>query len=247
MTPLEQQIEKEIMRLRATYMADYESIVVEHQHNFPNMITKEQDDKTRAMYTRTVDRRLIELKATLLKLNDKSQVIMPVAPKPQGFWGKVVSQIFPPKPDVGSDIYVGVGVLVVKGNKVALGMRQGSHCPGQRNLPGGHMEYGEDIIIAANREVGEETGLKINIRMFDANRADWFITNHLLPVGNTKKHYLGIFMVADYVSGVLTTKEPMKNKGYDWISYDTLLHYAKPGDAWLPTEFLIAYRDKIGL
>lgn len=247
MTLLEQQVEKEIMRLRATYMADYESIVVEHQHNFPNMITKEQDNKTRAAYTRTVERRLTELKETLLKIGTKSQAIIPpVVAKPQGFW-KVASRIFSPKPNVGSDIYVGVGVLVVKGNKVALGMRQGSHCPGQRNLPGGHLEYGEDIIIAANREVGEETGLKINIRMFDTNRADWFITNHLLPVGNIKRHYLGIFMVADYVSGVLTTKEPMKNKGYDWISYDTLLHYAKPGDAWLPTEFLIAYRDKIGL
>ena len=241
---IEQQVEKEITRLRAVYMADYEAIVIEHQQKFPNLITKEQDDKTRKAYTNTVELRLADLKKTLLKFgNVPPPAILPT--NKAGLFEKLSTHIFPQKPS--SNIYVGVGVLVVKGNKVVLGMRQGSHCPNQYNLPGGHLEYGEDVTLAACREVLEETDLKINVRMFDNNRADWYVTNNLLPVGNVIRHYLGIFMVADYVSGTLTTKEPMKNKGYAWTNYDLLLHHAKPGDAWLPTEFLLAYREKIGL
>lgn len=240
----QQQIEKELASVRATYMADYESVVAEYQSMFPNLITKAQDDETKRKYTETVELRITELQKLLQRIGNDSVPAIQPPEKPS-----LLSKIFPAKTHskAHSDIYAGVGVLVIKGNKIVLGMRQGSHCAGQYNLPGGHIDYGEDLTIAAIREVKEETGLNVNVRMFDKNRVDWFITNNLLPVGKLKRHYLGAFLVADYVSGELVTKEPMKNKGYNWTSYDTLLHHAKPGCAWLPTEFLIGYRSKIGL
>lgn len=236
-------IEREIIRLRATYMMDYESIIVQHQHAFPQVITKDFDDKTRRIYTAIVEERLDELRRIFNRMSGV-YAILPTAPKPKTFLQKITN-IFSGKKS--SPIFVGVGVLVVKGEKVLLGRRRGSHCEDQVNLPGGHLEYGEDLIDAAAREVEQETGLKINLRMFDKNRADWYVTNNILPVKDGERHYLGVFLVGDYVSGELVNKEPGKNYGYQWITYDTLLSHAKSKDAWLPKEFLETYRSKIGL
>ena len=60
---------------------------------------------------------------------------------------------------------IGVGVIVIKENKVLLGKRKGSHGEGEYAFPGGHLEYMETIEDCARRETLEETGIKIkNIR-----------------------------------------------------------------------------------
>lgn len=58
---------------------------------------------------------------------------------------------------------VGVGVLVVKGNKVLLGKRKNAHGADEYGGPGGHLEYGETIEQTALREIGEECGIKSKI------------------------------------------------------------------------------------
>ena len=58
-------------------------------------------------------------------------------------------------------VRVGVGVMILKGGKVLLGKRKGSHGQGEYAFPGGHMEYLVGIEETARREVLEECGIEI--------------------------------------------------------------------------------------
>ncbi len=58
----------------------------------------------------------------------------------------------------------GVTVLIMEDQKVLLGKRgPASFRPGSWCLPGGFIEFDEDFISAAHREICEETGLEIAI------------------------------------------------------------------------------------
>ncbi len=58
----------------------------------------------------------------------------------------------------------GVTVLIVEDGRVLLGKRgPGSFEAGKWGLPGGFVEWDEDILTAARREVAEETGLAIEL------------------------------------------------------------------------------------
>ncbi|PIN92058.1 hypothetical protein CO154_01270 [Candidatus Pacearchaeota archaeon CG_4_9_14_3_um_filter_31_7] len=50
---------------------------------------------------------------------------------------------------------VGVGVIVIKDNKVLLGKRKNAHGEGSLCFPGGHLEFNEKVEDAAEREVFE--------------------------------------------------------------------------------------------
>ncbi|MET0779266.1 MAG: NUDIX domain-containing protein [Candidatus Saccharimonadales bacterium] len=54
-----------------------------------------------------------------------------------------------------------VGVILIKDGKVLLGERGIEPLKGKLDLPGGFVEYNEDVYRAAAREVFEETGLTI--------------------------------------------------------------------------------------
>jgi len=137
---------------------------------------------------------------------------------------------------------VGLGVVIVKNGKILLGTRRGSHCPGQRSVPGGHLEFGECITWGSLREVEEETGLVVELRPFDDTRMDWYVANNVLE---GDRHYVGIFLVADWRRGEPILKEPSKNEGWEWIDFDEVVKLSKPGCAWLPSEMFVNYRDRI--
>ena len=69
-------------------------------------------------------------------------------------------------PDCRRTVYrnptVGVAVIVMHGDRLLLVLRNGSYA-GQWCIPCGHVEYDEDIRLAARREIGEETGLDVEI------------------------------------------------------------------------------------
>lgn len=58
---------------------------------------------------------------------------------------------------------VGVGVLVVDGDRFLLVRRGRPPRRGEWAVPGGKVELGETLVEAAAREVAEETGLEVEV------------------------------------------------------------------------------------
>ncbi|NQT68565.1 MAG: NUDIX domain-containing protein, partial [Desulfobacteraceae bacterium] len=88
-------------------------------------------------------------------------------------------------------------------------------------------EFNESIKDCARRELSEETGIKIkNIRVGP-------YTNDIFK--KEKKHYITLFVVADYDSGVLELKEPEKCEKWDWFEWGKL-----PEPSFLPIKNLMA-------
>ncbi len=104
---------------------------------------------------------------------------------------------------------VGVGLLIVKGNKVLLGKRKGSHGEGEHAGPGGHLELGETIEECVFRELAEEAGPNIKIKNL---RFLCFINlRRYAP-----KHYAHIHMVANWKSGEPKVMELDRNEYWNW-------------------------------
>ena len=121
---------------------------------------------------------------------------------------------------------VGLAVIIKKGNTTLLGKRRGSHGEGTWNCPGGHLEYGESFEDCARREVKEETGLSvINLKLLTA-------TNDMFT--KEDKHYITLFMTADYVSGTPVVMEPEKCDEWKWFAWDDL-----PEPLFLPLQNLV--------
>ena len=57
---------------------------------------------------------------------------------------------------------VGVTVILIENNKLFLIKRRGSY-EGMWCIPCGHLEWGEEVRAAAQREFREETGLDVNV------------------------------------------------------------------------------------
>ncbi len=108
---------------------------------------------------------------------------------------------------------VGVGVMILKENKVLLGKRKGSHGEGQYAFPGGHLEYMESFGKCAERETEEECGIEIkNIRFgFLYNLKKY-----------APKHYVHLGLVADWEKGEPQVLEPEKCEGWSWYDLDDL-------------------------
>ena len=61
---------------------------------------------------------------------------------------------------------IGVSAFIYKDKKVLMVKRSKTETPfpGNWEIPGGKVEYAEDLEVAIKREVKEETGLKIKIK-----------------------------------------------------------------------------------
>lgn len=106
---------------------------------------------------------------------------------------------------------VGVGIFIIKNGRVLLGKRKNAHGDGTWAPPGGHLEFGETLEQCADREVKEETGLTIkNIRPGS-------FTNDIFEKEN--KHYITIYMLADYVKGVEQVLEPDRCIEWKWFTW----------------------------
>ncbi len=120
---------------------------------------------------------------------------------------------------------VGVGAIIKKGNKILLGKRMGSHGAGTWALPGGHLEFGETSFTCAKREIAEEIGIKIKNLKIGTFTEDYF--------KKEDKHYVTIYVIADYASGVVKVLEPEKCERFDWFSWDKL-----PSPLFIPLKNL---------
>lgn len=109
---------------------------------------------------------------------------------------------------------VGLGVIVIKGNKVLMGKRLSAGGTGTWCFPGGHLEFNEELEEGAAREVREEANINIKNIKFVA------VTNDINKEEGT--HYITIFMKAEYDSGDVKVNEPDKIAEFEWFEWDKL-------------------------
>ena len=121
---------------------------------------------------------------------------------------------------------VGIAVFVLKGGKILMLKRKGSHGEGTWALPGGKLEFGESFFDTAIREVEEECGLKVSNPRFVC------ITNDIFEEG---KHYITVYIATDYVSGEAKIMEKQKASGMGWFNLDKL-----PQPLFLSTQNLVS-------
>lgn len=122
---------------------------------------------------------------------------------------------------------IGVAVFVVHDSKILMGKRKGAHGATTWAPPGGHLEFQESLESCAQREVLEETGVTIkNIRRCT-------FTNDIFLAEN--KHYVTLFMVAEYNSGMVAVLEPDKCEEWRWFEWENL-----PQPLFLPLQNLQA-------
>jgi 8-oxo-dGTP diphosphatase len=112
-----------------------------------------------------------------------------------------------PKPKVG------VGVAVIKDNKILLGKRKNAHGAGSWAFPGGHLEFGEEVEECAKRELAEETGLKA----LSLKPGPWL--NHMME---GDKHYVTLIVYVNEFEGDLQLLEPHKCEGWEWFDCNAL-------------------------
>ena len=110
---------------------------------------------------------------------------------------------------------VGLGLLVIKDDKMLLGKRIGSHGAGEYGGPGGHLENGESFEDCILRELAEEAGTGFKVK----NLGFLCLTN---LTKYAPKHYVDIGMVAEWESGEPVVMEPHKLESWDWYETDAL-------------------------
>jgi len=92
---------------------------------------------------------------------------------------------------------VAVGAIVRRGDDILLVLRGTPPNENQWAIPGGRLHLGETLQQAAEREILEETGIKILARevvyTFEHIERD--------PAGNVQFHYVVLDLAADYLAG----------------------------------------------
>ncbi|HAA02178.1 MAG TPA: DNA mismatch repair protein MutT [Syntrophobacteraceae bacterium] len=121
---------------------------------------------------------------------------------------------------------VGVGVVVINEGRILLGRRKSSHGSGSWSCPGGHLEFSETIEDCAKREVYEETSILIGNIRYGPFTNDVFVSEG--------KHYVTLFVFADYAAGMVQVREPEKDECWSWHSWDNL-----PQPLFLPLQNLV--------
>lgn len=146
-------------------------------------------------------------------------------------------------------VRVGTGIIVVKEQKVLVGKRKGSHAAGLVSFPGGHLDFGETWEQCLKRELTEECGPDFTVLpiWFDDSRVEWFVTNDIMPQYN--KHYITIFMMADWMSGDPVNMEPDKCEGWEWWTFEQLKEAVNNNEAaqWIPIRLIEQHRYRIGI
>lgn len=117
---------------------------------------------------------------------------------------------------VGYDyIGVGCGAIVVNDNNEVLLVKRSLESrtePGEWSRPGGEVERGETIEKAVEREVFEETGVRVQVvRLLE-------VTQNI----SEGKHWIALGYLAKYVSGEAVNREPKKHDEVKWCPIDNI-------------------------
>ena len=111
-----------------------------------------------------------------------------------------------------------VGAVVFREGRVLLVKRGNPPAKGVWAIPGGSVELGETLVQAAQREILEETGIRIQpgepVFSFETIERD--------PDGQIRFHYYIVDLEAEYLGGELRAGDDAENA--QWVSADQLEH-----------------------
>ena len=106
-----------------------------------------------------------------------------------------------------------MSAAIFRDGKVLLVRRARAPAKGFYSLPGGRVEFGETLHAALHREVGEETGLKVEI----VDLAGW---REVMPASAGGGHYLIMSFAARWTSGEVMLNEELDE--HRWLAPDAL-------------------------
>jgi 8-oxo-dGTP diphosphatase len=125
----------------------------------------------------------------------------------------VLSRQYPKKP------VVGVGALILDGDKILLEQRKNEPSKGKWSVPGGLVELGESMEDAVVREVKEETGLDV----YEPRLVD--VVNYVSygERGAVMYHYV----IVDYLVAVRSGKPKAASDAaaLKWVPFNELEQY----------------------
>ena len=107
---------------------------------------------------------------------------------------------------------VGVGVVFLRGERVFLAKRRGSHGEDTWASAGGHLEMGETLEYCARREAKEELGVTVGDLRF-------LCVTNIIAYG---KHYLDIEFLGDIGEQEPALAEPEAFTESGWFPLDDL-------------------------
>jgi ADP-ribose pyrophosphatase YjhB (NUDIX family) len=106
-----------------------------------------------------------------------------------------------------------VSAAIFRNDTILLVRRARSPAKGFYSLPGGRVEFGETLHAALNREVDEETALKIEI----VGLAGW---REVVPGTSGGGHYLIMSFAARWVSGEVVLNDELDD--FKWLAPDSI-------------------------
>jgi len=131
-----------------------------------------------------------------------------------------------------------VVILILDGDRVLLGKRKGTIGAGKWGTPSGYIEYEEDFLTTAVREVKEETGLDIEVLSI-INVESAFISPEV--------HVFSVYLLANVIGGELVAGDDLE--AVDWFplsgplpemafqpDVDLIKQFARAGLAGLPVK-----------
>ena len=129
---------------------------------------------------------------------------------------------------------VGVGIMILKDNKVLLGKRHGDpkkadselHGEGSWTMPGGKLHFKEELEDAAFREVLEETGVKIDKEKLEIIS----VTNDMVE----DAHFVTIGFLCKDIEGEIKVMEPDEITEWRWFELNNL-----PSPIFFPSRKII--------
>jgi len=119
---------------------------------------------------------------------------------------------------------VGIATVLRDGNKILLGLRKSNLGKNTWGLPGGKLDFGEDLKVCAARELKEETDLITttdNLKLLGVSNA----------IFDEETHYITIIYEVNVYVGKLKIMEPDKCETWEWFDYDDL-----PKNLFLPLK-----------
>jgi len=118
---------------------------------------------------------------------------------------------------------VGVGVLLIRDNSLLLVKRMYDPDAGYWSIPGGHLDLGERVQSAAEREGFEETGFKVRVTKL-AGIIDKIMYD---DVGKIEYHYVLINYFVEQTEGDLNQQPTPDSDALDakFVEFDELKTY----------------------